>query len=152
MCNFDISLLPIKLNLPMVCKPLDWTSKKPRTLADIEGGYLSGVTGDFYNRFRLLSSHDYENFYILLKDPNLMCNVLNTLQSQVFERNNNVGILMDRRLAKVNLQGASDLLRSCYANNEGIKEVCRFKKLLSELVKRVQHARYEDFVLTLVSA
>lgn len=28
MCNFDISLLPIKLNLPMVCKPLDWTSKK----------------------------------------------------------------------------------------------------------------------------
>ncbi|KAH0447227.1 hypothetical protein IEQ34_023939 [Dendrobium chrysotoxum] len=25
-CNFDISLLPIKLNLPMVCKPLDWTS------------------------------------------------------------------------------------------------------------------------------
>ena len=26
-CNFDISLpLPIKLNLPMVCQPLDWTT------------------------------------------------------------------------------------------------------------------------------
>jgi hypothetical protein len=23
-CNFDLGLLPIKLNLPMVCKPRDW--------------------------------------------------------------------------------------------------------------------------------
>ena len=47
MCNFYLSLLPIKLNLPMVFEPLPWKSKVdvPSTLADIEGGYLSGLTG-----------------------------------------------------------------------------------------------------------
>jgi len=57
-CNFDISLLPIKLNLPMVCQPLDWTSacqpgQKPITLSDLSGGYLSGPTGEMYDRYRL---------------------------------------------------------------------------------------------------
>jgi hypothetical protein len=31
-CNFDISLLPIKLNLPMVCPPLDWKSARPDSI------------------------------------------------------------------------------------------------------------------------
>lgn len=53
-CNFDISLLPIKFNLPMVCKPLDWGSVKhprdniPKSLSDLSGGYLSSITGDIY--------------------------------------------------------------------------------------------------------
>lgn len=96
MCNFDFNILPIKLNLPMVWKPLDWTSKvdSPSTLADIEGGYLSGLTGEIYNRFRLLRSHDYDNIYIKLKDSNRMCNVLNTLQSQVFKINKKKSILV----------------------------------------------------------
>lgn len=70
-CNFDLRLLPIKLNLPMVCKPEDWNpnvddifSTTTTSLFDIKGGYLSGVTGEFYNRFRLLTSHDYNNFYV----------------------------------------------------------------------------------------
>nr|YP_010194890.1 hypothetical protein LK293_mgp005 [Arctium tomentosum]YP_010195021.1 hypothetical protein LK294_mgp005 [Arctium lappa]QZZ81629.1 hypothetical protein [Arctium tomentosum]QZZ81760.1 hypothetical protein [Arctium lappa] len=56
--NFDISLLPIKFNLPMVCKPKDWTSssKKPRSLSDLKGGYLTGITGDL-SRYSLLSSN-----------------------------------------------------------------------------------------------
>lgn len=62
-----------------------------------------------------------------------MCDVLNTLQSQAFEINSkvlgficenrdtleDVGILMNRSLAHVNLQDASDLLRFCYVNDEG---------------------------------
>ncbi|KAL4553846.1 hypothetical protein LXL04_040224 [Taraxacum kok-saghyz] len=46
-CNFDISLLPIKLNLPMVYPPLEWKSaKKANTgsLSDLTGGYLSSPT------------------------------------------------------------------------------------------------------------
>ncbi|KAL4553913.1 hypothetical protein LXL04_040018 [Taraxacum kok-saghyz] len=44
---FDISLLPIKLNLPMVYPPLEWKSaKKANTgsLSDLTGGYLSSPT------------------------------------------------------------------------------------------------------------
>lgn len=152
----------------MVYEPLPWKSKVdvPSTLADIEGGYLSGLTGDISNRFRLFTSRNYSHFYIKLNSPGPMCEVLNTLQSQAFEINSNVlsfitdnreeledvGILINRGLAKVSLPEASDLLRICYFNDEAVKEVCSCNLLLTELVKRVQQARYEDFVLTLASA
>ncbi len=66
-CNFDISMIPVRLNLPMVCEPVPWgsnTEEQPSTFADIKGGYLSGLTGEFYNQFRLLTSRNYDNFYI----------------------------------------------------------------------------------------
>lgn len=132
------------------------------------GGYLSGPTGDIYNRFRLLTSRDLSNFYVKLKYPEYqrMCDVLNRLQSQVFEINNRVlgfilenreslvelGLLMPRNLAFVNLKEVSDLLRLCYVSDEGVQNVCSFNVLLRELVNRVQRARYEEFVITLASA
>lgn len=43
LCNFDfnIGLLAVKLNLPMICKPRDWEASviPPRTLSDLHGGY-----------------------------------------------------------------------------------------------------------------
>lgn len=170
MFNFDLSILPLKLNLPMVSTPLPWRSKvdyRPSRLDDIGGGYLSGLTGEIYNRFRLLTSRNYSNFYIRLQDPKLLCSILTTLQSQAFEINDKVlsfikknretleevGLLINRCLARVNVQEASDLLRFSYFNNdEGVKEVCRCDVLLTELFKRVQRARYEDFVLLLAEA
>lgn len=170
MCNFDFSLLPIKLNLPMVCKPLPWTStvEEPSTLADMVGGYLSAPTGEIYNRFRLLTSRDLSSFYVKLKYPEYqcMCDVLNRLQSQMFEINSGVlgfiqqnreslvelGLLMPRNLAYVNLKEVTDQLRLCYVSDEGVRNVCSFNVLLRELVKRVQRARYEEFVITLASA
>lgn len=88
-CNFDLSLLPIKMNLPMVSPPINWSPAKgkAKTLDDLEGGYLSGIRGGFYNRFRLLTSHDIDHFYIELENSDSLCSVLNTLQSQVFEIN-----------------------------------------------------------------
>ena len=169
MCNFEFSLLPVKLNLPMVYEPLPWKSKVdvPSTLADIEGGYLSGLTPEIYHRFRLLTSRDYSHFYIKLKSPKRMCDVLNKLQSQAFEINSKVlcfildhrdtleevGLLVNRNLAKVNLYDALDLLRSCYFNNlSGVMRVCGCHVLVTELLKRVQQARYEEFILILASA
>ena len=52
----------------------------------------------------------------------------------------------------VNLQEASDLLRFCYVNDEGVKDVCSCNVLLTELVTRVQRTRYEEFVLNLAKA
>ena len=94
-CNFDISLLPIKLNLPMVCEPVDWTSacmpdQKPRNLSDLSGGYLSSPTGDIYDRYRLLSTGDINNFYIDIgREDNyeVLCRVMNKLQCQAFQIN-----------------------------------------------------------------
>lgn len=94
-CNLDMSLLPVKVNLPMICKPLDWScsnsgSQSPRTLSDLSGGYLSTscTTGQIYNRYRLLSSDDYNHFYIIL-DNNYrkLCSVMNKLQGQAFQIN-----------------------------------------------------------------
>jgi len=167
--NFDLSILPIKLNLPMVCKPLPWQSKvdRPSTLEDVSGGYLCGLTGEIYNRFRLLTSRNYNNFFIELCDPMHMCSILTELQSQAFEINKTFlsfimenrdtleveGLLVNRCLAKVNLKEASDLLRFSYFNNdEGVMEVCRCDVLLTDLFHRVQRARYEDFVLLLATA
>ncbi|KAI5337831.1 hypothetical protein L3X38_017102 [Prunus dulcis] len=84
-----------------------------------------------------------------------VCNVLNNLQSQAFEINSkllefiqknhktleDVGILMNKNLSRVNLQKASDLLRICYFNDKGVMDVCSCKVLLEDLVKRVQRAR-----------
>lgn len=147
MFNFDLNLLPMKLNLPMVYPPLPWKSKVsvPLRLSDLEGGYLSGVNVDIINRFRLLTSRDYNHFYIKWNSPNGVCDVLNILQSEVFEINTNVllfilnnrdlleevGLLLPKNLLKVNLQEASDLLRSCYFNDQVVKDVCSCNVLLN---------------------
>lgn len=95
-----------------------------------------------------------------------MCDVLNELQSQVFEINTKVldfilqnreslvsfGLLMPRNLAYVNMKEVSDLLRLCYVSDEGVQNVCSYSVLLKDLVNRVQRARYEDFIITLASA
>ncbi|KAL5851561.1 hypothetical protein ACOSQ3_006679 [Xanthoceras sorbifolium] len=94
-CNFDLSLLSIKLNLPMVCKPIDWAStcapdQEPKTLFDLSRGYLSEPTREIYDRYRLLSSGDINNFYIDLstnKNYISLCNAMNKLQSQAFQIN-----------------------------------------------------------------
>ena len=140
----------------MVCKPLPWkaTVPDPETLADMAGGYLCGPTGYIYNRFRLLTSRDVSHFYVKFKSPEYksMCDVLNELQSEVFEINNLVlkfilenreslvelGLLMPKYLAYVNLKEVFDLLRISDINDEGMKKTCSFNVLLSELVKRVQ--------------
>ncbi|KZV14671.1 DNA-dependent RNA polymerase [Dorcoceras hygrometricum] len=63
-----------------------------------------------------------------------------------------VGLLMPEILAHVNLKEACDLIRISYFNNKAIKYACSLSFLLKELAKRVQAARYEDFIIRLASA
>jgi DNA-directed RNA polymerase len=172
-CNFDLSQLPIKLNLPMVCIPLDWQPaeriSEPKTLSDLIGGYLCTPSGDIYNKFRLLTSRDYNNFFIKLDNVEYknMCQILNGLQAQPFEINKkllsflqknrqcleDLGLLMPNVLARVNIKEATDLLGDCFFSNvQGIKALSSYHILLKELFTRVQRARYEDFVIKLASA
>lgn len=181
-CNFDLSLLPLKLNLPMVCKPLDWEHptdiefhfhfeiRKPFLLSDIRGGYLCGPTLDIYNNNRvgLLSSHNLINFNIELDDEKYqeILSILNSLQKQGFQINTKVlefikknrqtlekvGLLMPGILARMNLKEAFDLLSTSYYQNKEIQETCSLSSLLNELAIRAQKARYEDLIIRLVSA
>lgn len=59
---------------------------------------------------------------------------------------------MPRNLAYVNLKEASDLLRFSYFSDKGVQNACSCNVLIIEFVKRVQRARYEEFVLTLAYA
>ena len=175
MFNFDLGLLPIKLNLPMVCPPIPWeynrdvsSTEGPFTFDDMVGGYLSGLSIEVYNQFRLLTSRNYSNFYITLTYPNELCNVLNKLQSQAFQINtevlsfildeNNrsmledVGLLVNRNLALVKVKDVCDLLRFLYFNNKDVQKVCRCDMFITDLIKKVQRARYEDFIFILASA
>lgn len=148
MCNFDISLLPIKLNLPMVYPPQDWvkTIENPYTIDDLCGGYLSRPTGGLYFRYNLLTSHNYDNLYIIFeKEYEQLLSVMNVLQKHPFEINREVlsfiqknrnsleeeGLLMPSFLASLNLNDASNILRKCYLMDESINKLISFPNLFS---------------------
>lgn len=171
-CNFDISLLPIKLNLPMVYQPLDWSSarsdgKKPRYLSDLSGGYLSGPAGDIYDRYRLLSTGNIKNFDIDIGDDyERLCKVMNKLQRQPFEINSDwlnyilmnedrfveYGYLMPRFLASMNIKDVSYFLREFHMKDDVIKRLCSFSELLHTLCKNIQRSRYEQLIIKLAKA
>lgn len=174
-CNFDISLLPIKLNLPMVCKPLDWRSacpegEEPRTLSDLSGGYLSGPTGEIYDRYRLLSTGSLNHYFIDIGrgkgDYLKLCDIMNKLQNQAFQINSDwlqyiinneqslveYGYLKPRFLVSLNLKKASDLLREFHMMDKVINKLCSFSELLQTLNKNIQCSRYEDLILKLARA
>lgn len=175
-CNFDFSLLPRKLNLPMVCRPRDWDiipklkeeRESPQSLSDLSGGYLSQPIGDFYyiNRYNLLSSRDLDHFHITLDTGfSVLCNTMNYLQAQAFEINVDVlnfinknydelvksGLLMPRFLATLNIAEATNLLRKTYIGDTSMRKV-KYEYLLKEFMLRIQRSRYERFLLEMASA
>ncbi|KAL6310585.1 hypothetical protein AAG906_019256 [Vitis piasezkii] len=173
-CNFDISLLPIKLNLPMICKPLDWKPIRddiiPSSLSDMRGGYLSIPSGDFYQqkRYRVMTTRDLSHFHIKFDECKYddLCLTMNKLQAQSFEvhkdvlsfiMNNNellvkYGLLMPGFLASLNINRAVELLRNSYLSNNDLTQVCNYQDLLKVFLERIQRARYETFVINIASA
>lgn len=168
-CNFDISLLPIKLSLPMVSPPLGWksaTDTNAGSLSDLTGGYLSSPTSEMYDRYRLLSSSNLHNFYLELNNPKKLCEIMNFLQSQSFKINTewllylldnrnllvDYGLLAPDYVAFINIMDVSGNLRELYMNDEYIKENFTYNELLLTLQKDIQRARYEKMILDLAMA
>jgi len=59
----------------------------------LSGGYLCEPTAEMYNRYRLLTSHDLNHFYIDISEGDncdKLCKVMNKLQSQKFKMNHNL--------------------------------------------------------------
>ncbi|KAK2645322.1 hypothetical protein Ddye_020517 [Dipteronia dyeriana] len=69
-CTFDIKSLPLRLNLPMIYKPLDWKIKKEFngsiTLNDVEGGYLNRFV-DFRGRIYRAARKASDPFQFIAK-------------------------------------------------------------------------------------
>lgn len=68
-CQFDTTLLPMKLNLPMVYPPADWSydysqvkEKEWFNISYLYGGCLNAPTKEIYDRYHLLSSGDVTNY------------------------------------------------------------------------------------------
>lgn len=184
MCNFDFSVLPMKLNLPMVFPPAKWHIDRERyedignkpymdakefvTLSDITGGYLCNHTAEMYNRFKVLTTRNlkYFNVYMTMDQFYERREIMNGLQEQRFTVDSNLlsfikeersslekaGLLMPSKLASINMTTACLRLREYYFHSASLKKNARLEDLLSEFQKRVQRARYEDFVIRLASA
>jgi hypothetical protein len=174
-CNLNMSLLPITLNLPMVCPPLPWKPvvTNPISIADIKGGYLTSYPGEIYNpSYGLLTSPDFYHLYISLlgHDSKELCDVMNVLQLQAFEVNTavlsfleknhdllvQIGLLMPRFLASLNLKESLDLLRLTYTKKKEkenkIWMIFKIDELIYEFMTRVQRSRYETYIMSLASA
>ena len=169
--NFDVSLLPIKLNLPMVCKPLSWGSALPsglypKYLSDLKGGYLSGITGAI-SRYNLLSTGDINHYYIDISNSyKEICSVMNKLQNQPFKISKhmisyikvnkqklvNFGLLMPENLGRVNLKNLGINLRESYMKNNDIMKIYSYAELLEILHKDVNRAQYESMLLNIAEA
>ncbi|KAL4336272.1 hypothetical protein GQ457_07G000170 [Hibiscus cannabinus] len=153
-CNFNVALLPIKLNLPMICPPLEWKSvrrsgKKPRNLSELSGGYLSNISGEIYDRYRLLTSENTNHFYIYLGDNyEKLCGVMNKLQGQAFKINSSFlhHLLKNEYFLDLlahYLESFTFRMRK-FTNYVG--------STLSTLIKNIQRARFEQFILKVAKA
>ena len=167
-CKFSVSDLPIRFSLPMVCKPEDWQSvlpanQKPKYLSDLRGGYLSSLTADIDERYRLLSSHNIDHFYLELnKDYDQLCNIMNKLQSQPFKVNSlflkyirdnesilvEHGLLLPSFLSKLKFKDIYEIFKNKYYSYN-FKKGVSLSALLKELSQLMQRACYEQYILKL---
>nr|WAO26101.1 DNA-directed RNA polymerase [Daucus carota subsp. sativus]WAO26134.1 DNA-directed RNA polymerase [Daucus carota subsp. sativus]WAO26171.1 DNA-directed RNA polymerase [Daucus carota subsp. sativus] len=171
-CKIPASDLPIRFSLPMVCKPEDWQSilqdnQKPKYLSDLRGGYLSSLTADVDERYRLLSSKNLDNFYLEFHDDNSteLCDIMNKLQSQPFKVNSSFlsyirqnesllveqGLILPSFLSKLQIKDIYEKFKKKYYSYHFSKSV-RLATLFKELMKLIQRAGYEQYILKLAIA
>ncbi|CAN4117913.1 unnamed protein product [Withania somnifera] len=166
-CKFDPTKLPIRMNLPMVCKPLEWRVVDHGPVIDLsalEGGYLSGrSSGTSYS----LLTGDIHHFPIQIKDSDSLCRVMNTLQNQAFEINSDVlkyiedreqefidnGYLLPGYLADINIANLYKEIRESHlVDTDTFQKIGGISELTTQLTKQVQRARYERSMLKLANA
>lgn len=97
-CLFDMRILPVKLNLPMISKPKAWeiynedklieTGRVPQ-MSDLVGGYYttSKKASMFLTRYLMLTTREYEYFHIRLKSVyscQHLCKQITSLQDEPF--------------------------------------------------------------------
>ncbi|GJX89886.1 DNA-dependent RNA polymerase [Tanacetum coccineum] len=163
--------LPLKINLLMVSQPLDWEPKnpkiKPKTLADLKGGYLTGRTANISDRYSLLSSKIVKNLRVLLNDEHeALCSIMNALQRQAFKINEehlkyikdnyqllvNCNMLQPKFLCCINTKDIAEVLKKAFLNDPDIRKSVSFSFILTLLLNNIEQARYEKLILEMAEA
>lgn len=179
-CRFDLKLLPIKMNLPMVCAPMPWrivgklgnyikSGGKVPQMSDLTGAYYTHKKASMIvNRYRMLTSREYEHFYICfnsLQSCQAMCNIIKGLQMEPFIVNSKLldfiksnqdflvekELLMPPMLANISPHTVYNIMRTEFSTGEN-KEKSKFSTNVDILDKRIQRARYEQFLIQLATA
>lgn len=175
---FSISILPITMCLPMVSEPLAWsygednmgsTANKVPSFSDLCGGYLSKSGSEFMHHYRLLTSNDYDHFdvrfnnYESYKD---LCAILTAIQSVPYKVNmvmlnflmdnqetlEAAGLLKPSFLDKVDPGRVREQIRDLLLTDEFKDSHLTFSGLARIMDKRIQEARYEQFLIKLAYA
>jgi DNA-directed RNA polymerase len=162
----------------MVSKPNPWMidneqkfieARVAPQMVDLVGGYYttSKKASMFINRYRMLSTREYEHFHIrflTLDSCKHMCNVVTLLQNESFQINSKFlsflkenqdflvqkGLLMPPFLANVISSDMYDLIRKeLLEDNQKVK--FKYDTLVGIMDKRIQRARYEQFLLELAT-
>jgi DNA-directed RNA polymerase len=157
----------------MVCKPVPWQSncedgRKPRTLFELKGGYLTHISDMEHNlRYVLRCSHNRDLFNInLIENHEALCTVMNKLQDQPFQINSvllklilterdkfeRLGMLIPRFLQHQVKSHVAEVIRSCHRSNPIISSCWSYSELLSMICVHIQLACYEQFIIDLASA
>lgn len=172
--TFDRNLLPVKLSLPMVCRPLPVDvdeSHGDRINVEqpsyfLRGGYLLNVSKDIIEGARLLSTPNvyyYDVRFQNVTQARELASVMNALQEVPFRINHpwlktiisdydllvKAGLLLPKELATMELISACDILRGAYLKNARIQELYSYNDLLRTLTRNIQRARYEGFIIEL---
>lgn len=161
-CNFNLSLLPLIVNLPMVSKPKDWKLNKDG-LELVETIRISEISGAFLS---LIPSSQDSKMTFKKGSFVAFCNFINGYQKQGFRVNRKLltfirdnrqslerrGILLPQQLAQINLKEAFSLLKTAYNQNEVIKGASTLSYIMTEFSIRVQKARYQEMVIAIAEA
>ncbi|NP_064021.1 orf670 (mitochondrion) [Beta vulgaris subsp. vulgaris] len=177
-CKFDTSLLPMKLQLPMVCMPRDWSydvsesqNSEYLNISSLSGGYLNDHLNDGNS---LLSTGDISNFFLYFgkskkneshKKAQSLCTVMNKLQNQGFKINEGFlnflkrnddflvrkGFLMPE--LRINFKEVIDKVRQLYLDEDrSFHTSVNFDAVMHVLSTNIQRARYERTVIETASA
>jgi len=135
----------------------------------LSGGYLSNPTGELMNSSRLLTSHEYDHFFVKfhnLDSVDKMFNIISKLQETPSKINKemfrfiqynkeyftSVGLLLPSFLASVNSHMVYEELRLVLSTDDEYQNKYQLSTLIDIMDQRIQRARYEQFIIRLASA
>ncbi|MCO5609071.1 hypothetical protein L7F22_063293 [Adiantum nelumboides] len=165
-CLYDLNLIPVKFNLPMVVPPIPWhidkqendkTGKKVNTV--LRGGYLTD-SADIYYRYRLISSKNPELFKLRMtvRSEKDYLSAISLLQSVGFRTDDTVIEFLTKNIQKLieyRLLSDSDFIGinpdSFVLELKNSIDI-KYGSLLKEFISESHKARNEQNVLSIAKA
>lgn len=165
-CLYDLNLVPVKFNLPMVVPPVPWhieTKESDKTgklvITALRGGYLTDSV-DVYYRYRLISSKNPELFKLRMtvRSEDDYLPVISLLQSVRFRVDENVVEFLTKnwnKLIENKLISDDDFIGinpDCFVSELKNSVDFHYSALLQEFLVESHKARNEQNFLSMAKA